>query len=85
MSKNLKAWWVRDGKFSHKVVKNIEEAIKWLDEQTNLDLDDDSITWNAGGLEEFDEEMKNNGCDGWCEYYNEDGLDIMEIMTERGL
>lgn len=72
----LQAWWVRDGKMTYKKVNTIEEAIKWINEQTELDLNDDSITWNASGLEELE--------DGeWMEYYNEEGLDIKEIMEEK--
>ena len=74
--KSLQAWWCRDGITTYKTVKSEREAIVWLNEQTHLDLEDESITWNASGLEEF--------IDGdWSEYYNEDGLDIKEIIEER--
>ena len=73
--KKLRAWWNRNSTQITKDVKTVEEAIKWINEQAELDLKDNNIIWNAGGLEEFE--------DGeWSEYYNEDGLDIKEIIEE---
>jgi hypothetical protein len=76
MKKTLRVWWNRDGIESKKEVKSEQEAIEWLGEQAEKDLHDENITWNAGGLEEQDE-------DGWSECYNEEGLNIMEIMEEE--
>ena len=63
--KKLRCWWTRDGSQIKHDVKSIEEAAYWLGIQSELDLHNKNITWNAGGLEEFDEEMISEDCDGW--------------------
>jgi len=82
-NKILRCWWSRSGQEQiYKKVKTIEEAIAWLKKQTKKDLEDESIIWNAGGLMEFDESMVSDDEDGWGEFYNEEGQDIMEIIDE---
>ena len=71
----LRVYWIRDGKTTYYRVEDVEEAKKIIERETQKDLHDLRITWNASGLEVYE--------DGeWCEYYNEDGLDIKEIMEE---
>lgn len=82
MKKLLKAWWNRNSCQFYKKVETIEEAIEWLREQTQNDLQNQKVTWNAGGLMEFDESFVSDDEDGWCEYYNEDGDDIMAIIDK---
>lgn len=77
--KKMKIWW--NSNFGHppftREVTDVEEAMKILSVLTDYDLYlEDKIVANAGGLEEFE--------DGeWLEYYDEEGLDIFEIMRER--
>jgi len=71
--KNLRVWWSRDCKLTYKKVNNVQEAIVWLNEQADADLKDKSITWHAGGLEEYNREISE-----YCEYYNDKGPDIKE-------
>lgn len=83
----LRVWnSINFSKMNYYDVDNVEEAIFLINKLVEQQLTDSDITDNAFGLEEFDKSMigENDGeCDGWCEYYNEDGLDIMEIMDER--
>ena len=80
MKKLLRCWWSRNNVNQiYKKVDSITEAIRWLKEQAEKDLKDKRVTWNAGGLLEFDETMVSDDEDGWCEYYNAQGLDIMEV------
>ena len=80
MKKLLRCWWSRNNVNQiYKKVDSITEAIRWLKEQAEKDLKDKRVTWNAGGLLEFDETMVSDDEDGWCEYCNAQGLDIMEV------
>ena len=56
-------------------VENIQEAIDFINEWSAKDLKDNSIEWNAFGLEEF-----NPDSNEFEEYYNENGEDILEII-----
>lgn len=68
----LRVWHAfNDGshKMHHHNVNTPEEAIKLIDKLGKEQLHDDSIDFNAFGLEEY--------VDGvWSEWYNEDGDDI---------
>lgn len=71
----LRVYWIRDGKSTYFNVKDVEEAKKVIERETQKDLRDPHVTWNASGLEVFE--------DGeWSEYYNDEGLDIKEVMEE---
>lgn len=59
-------------------VKNIQEAIDFINEWTEKDLKDDSTEWNVFGLEEF-----NPVTDEYEEWYNEDGEDILEVIDNN--
>ena len=76
MGKSLKVWWHRDGKSFDFYVDTVDEAKMVIQVLTQHDLQDDTIGYNAGGLEEHTE------ADGWQEWMNDDGLDIMEVMYE---
>ena len=59
-------------------VKNIKEAKIVLNTLTKRDLNDERITDNVMGLEEF---TGNKQAGEWSEYYNEDGENIDEIIN----
>ena len=75
---NLRVWWSNNFGQRHFKVDSVEQAKKLINELGNIELKDNSISWNASGLEELE-----NG--EWVEYYNEDGLDIKDIMLEEEL
>ena len=56
-------------------VANPEEAIKVINKLANEQVNDESIGWNALGLQVFE--------DGeWCEWYSDMGQDIDEYQEE---
>jgi len=61
-------------------VETIEQAKSILNTRITADLKDDTVTCNAFGLEIVED--IDNGPE-WCEYYDEGGFDIMEIMDEE--
>ena len=71
----LRVWWNRNGKQTNFSVKDVEQAKQVIERETQKDLKNPFVVWNAFGLEVFE--------DGdWCEFYNEDGLDILEIINQ---
>jgi len=73
----LRVWWTRNGKQTRFSVKDVEEAKKVINRESSKDLKDRFVTWNAGGLEVYE--------DGeWSEWYSEEGLDIMEVIDGEG-
>ena len=63
-------------KTTHFDVNNVDEAIMVINTLIKRDLNDDRITDNMMGLEEF--------IDGdWSEYQNEEGMDINELIEEE--
>ena len=72
----LRVWWHNNKKTLYEPVNNVEDAKVWIRGRAQQDLEDVFVIWNAGGLEVFE--------DGeWCEWYNEDGFDIMELMEQE--
>jgi len=73
---DLRVWWNRNGKQTTYKVNDVEDAKAIITELTNDDLNNDTVIWNAGGLEVYE--------DGeWSEWYSEEGLDIMEIIDNE--
>lgn len=71
----LRVWWNRNGNQTNFSVKDVEQAKQVIERETQKDLKNPIVVWNACGLEVFE--------DGdWCEFYNEDGLDILEIINQ---
>ena len=63
-------------KTTHFDVNDTSEAIMVINVLIKRDLNDDRITDNMMGLEEF--------IDGeWLEYQNEEGMDINELIEEE--
>ena len=71
----LRVYAVMNGEVTYFDVKDVEEAKRIIKREVESDLHNRRVFWNAFGLEVIE--------DGeWVEYYNEDGLDIMEMMKE---
>lgn len=60
-------------------VESTQDAMDFINEWSEKDLKDNSIEWNAFGLEEFNQDTQE-----YEEYYNEDGEDILELMDSEG-
>jgi hypothetical protein len=76
---DLRVWWSyeQDAERIHKHYAVLTPAVAALVLETlaNGQVTDDSIEWNAGGLEMFE--------DGeWTEWYDEEGRDIREHFDE---
>ena len=81
---DLRIWWIPQVPMRpfRVPVKTVDEAILLLDTLADYDLFQYNNNvkpdyCNAGGLEILDEDGD------WCEWYDEDGYDIDEIMRER--
>lgn len=81
---DLRVWWIPQVPMrAFRVpVKTVDEAILLLDTLADYDLfqyynNVKPDYCNAGGLEVLDEDGD------WCEWYDEDGYDIDELMRER--
>lgn len=77
MNKKLRMYYIRNppSEPTYFNVKSLDEAKEKIDTLAKADLKDNGIGSNVFGLEEF--------VDGeWSEYYNDDGMDITEIMEE---
>ena len=72
----LKVWWSSNLGYIEKPIDTVENAKKWIIKKGMEELKNDNIIWNAGGLEVFEDNE-------WCEWYNEEGYDIKEIMDEE--
>jgi hypothetical protein len=72
----LRLWWNTNGHNKYYKVNSVEEAEILFSDLSWKQLSDESIIFNAGGLEIFEDNE-------WCEYYNEDGLDLSDIMNEN--
>ena len=59
----------------YRTVKNPEEAFDFINRWAERDLKNESVEFNAFGLEEFIEGQ-------WQEWYNEEGQDIIDVMKE---
>lgn len=75
---SLRMWHNRNGVNEFHAVGSPEEAMKLIDSLSASDLKDDSVSFNAFGLEVYDE---STGRLGWSEWYK-DGEDIIEIMDK---
>lgn len=85
----LKVYHIQNGNVAHEVeVETPFQAMSLIDQWTSEDLNNPHIEFNAFGLEEYDDsdlpEADKGGEEGWSEWYNSDGQDIMEIMAEVG-
>ncbi len=80
---DLRAWAIRNppAEPTCEIVQTPEEAINILSAAIATDLKDESVWSNAFGLEKY-EDVGNEGGPEWCEWYNDEGQDIMEIMDE---
>jgi len=84
--KKLRIWWIPQvpGKQFNVKVENLKEASSLLDTLANYDRFqyDNNIKsdyCNAGGLQEFDEELND-----WTDWYDEDsGMDFDEYREEN--
>ena len=65
------AWHKNNQADYEETVETIAEAITWLDQVAQDDLDDNTVVWNAQGLQEYDTEDNE-----WVEWYDDDGDDI---------
>lgn len=77
-NKDFRVWWNTDGDEFEFFVDTIDEAKIVLKTLTRRDLQDDTIGYNAGGLEE-----RNHEADEWNEWYDDDGRDITEVMNDE--
>ena len=77
MKDNFRVWWCTSGTITRYYVENIENAKLIINALIIREEDDESIVWNAHGLEKINE------YDQWEEYYDEDGLNIEEIMDQE--
>ena len=59
-------------------MKTTDEAIVLINQLAQSDLQDDDISFNAFGLEEYLEQEAD-----WFEWTNEDGDDIMYIIDNK--
>jgi hypothetical protein len=80
----LRVWYFENGEINRIPVESIDRAKFIIKTKINLDLNNDNITDNAFGLEEFLEgteydELNNT----WSEWNDEHGRDIMEIIEEE--
>lgn len=67
-----RVWYSKNlGTVTTRLVKNPEEARELINEWIDRDLEDSTVTDNSFGLEVLEDGV-------WCEYYNEDGDDILE-------
>ena len=78
---DLRVWWVRNapGKFQYWSVGSTEEAAEKLIELERADLADETVVWNAGGLEVC--EPGENGLE-WATWYGGDGEDVDDLVDE---
>lgn len=72
----MRVWWNTEQTVRYYYVTTIEDAMKVLSVLTTREMDDDSIEFNASGLEQYDGQE-------WTEYYDDDGRDIQEMMAEE--
>lgn len=84
----LEVWWAsqkhgQERRMDRYPVANVDEAATKIKELTAQDLADDTIDWNAGGLEVFGEFGNNGEKPGWEEFYDELGRNIDEIIEDR--
>jgi len=84
---SLRIWWVPNPPRTRfeREVEDVDEAMSLLDLLCDYDnyLGDNHIVANVGGLEIFDEETAKDfedDCDGWVEWEDDEGDDIMQCM-----
>lgn len=89
MTKNgtLRVYHIQNGNMAHQIeVESPMQAIALIEGWANEDLHNPNISFNAFGLEEYDDTdltEEDKGTDeGWTEWYNSDGQDIAEIMDK---
>jgi len=57
------------------------EALAIINARADSQVNDESVEWNAFGLEIYEAD-DGTGNPGWCEWYNEDGDSIEDIEQE---
>lgn len=75
---DLRVWWVTDKTTRHYYVKDIEQAATVIAVLTKREVDDETITMNAAGLEAYD-----NKYDEWTEWYDSTGSNIHKLMDRE--
>jgi len=75
MGEELRVWWNTNSHQRYFPVNNINEALLVIKTLAIREQDDDTVVWNASGLE-----VKEDG--EWVEYYSRKGFDIKEIREE---
>lgn len=73
----LKVYRLTNKQSIEEKVETIKKAIDFINDWAEKDLQDESIEWNAFGLEEFNVETKE-----FDEWYNEDGESIEDVMQK---
>ena len=79
----LRVYHIQNGNMAHQIeIESPQQAISLINQWADEDLHNPRIEFNAFGLEEFSEDMLNEDAksEGWSEWYNNEGQDIMEIM-----
>ena len=79
---DLQVWSRSNKEPRNKRVGSVKEAIEWIQRWSKKELHDNSIEYNAFGLEVFEEVSMSSDELGWCEYYDKHGRDVMEIIDE---
>jgi hypothetical protein len=77
-SGDLRVWWNTGYKQNFYQVGDITQAILVLGRLADQQVNDDTIPFNAGGLEEYDSETGE-----WYEWTDTDGRDIYEHWEEE--
>ena len=87
MTKNgtLRVYHLQSGNMAHQIeVETPQQAIALINQWADEDLHNPNVSFNAFGLEEYDDTdlpEGDKGTDaGWSEWYNSEGQDIIEIM-----
>lgn len=75
-TKKMRVWWNSDGNNTYYYIDEIDEAKIILDVLSLREVNDESIVFNASGVEVLE--------DGeWSEWYSEDGLDASEYFESE--
>ena len=78
MEGKLRVWANVNGYAKYYPVETVEEAKVLITAMANSQLEDDSVDFNAFGLEVL-EELDEDTLE-WCEYFNDLGEDITLIL-----
>lgn len=83
----LRVYHIQNGNMAHQIeVETPMQAISLIEQWADEDLHNPNISFNAFGLEEYDDtnlpDVLTGTDEGWSEWYNSDGQDIIEILDE---